>query len=218
MVVRPNLLSKLLYKVYACKQSWLRNITLRIIEGLERGQTVSPTLRRIFSDYHHVEIGLYSYGGCFKPDAIAPFTKIGRYCSFANGVRVFNGNHPLEFKSTHPFFFNPSLGYVARELISRNSLTIGNDVWVGYNAIILPSVKIVGDGAIIGAGAVVTRDVPDFAVVAGNPARLIKYRFSEKTIAIIKNSKWWKRDIEELKKDLQEFLRPMEESNEVQTC
>ena len=207
---RPKLLSKLLYKVYACKQSWLRNITLRIIEGLERGQTVSPTLRRIFSDYHHVEIGLYSYGGCFKPDAIAPFTKIGRYCSFANGVRVFNGNHPLEFKSTSPFFFNPSLGFVARELISRNSLTIGNDVWVGYNAIILPSVKIVGDGAVIGAGAVVTRDVPDFAVVAGNPAKFIKWRFSEKTRAELKASQWWNKNIEELSQNIEEFLSPFE--------
>jgi len=63
----------------------------------------------------------------------------------------------------------------------------------------------------------VTKDVPDFAVVAGNPAKLIKYRFSEKTITKIKSSKWWNKDIEELEENLQQFLRPMEEANEVQT-
>jgi len=88
----------------------------------------STTLRKIFSKYHNVEIGLYSYGGCFEPGAIAPFTKIGRYCSFAEGVRIFNGNHPLEFKSMHPFFYNPIFRYVHKELIERNQLTIGNDV------------------------------------------------------------------------------------------
>jgi hypothetical protein len=71
MTGRPKLLPKLLYKVYACKQSWLRNIMLRMIEGIERGQTVSPTLRRIFLDYHRVEVGLYSYGACFNLDRIA---------------------------------------------------------------------------------------------------------------------------------------------------
>jgi virginiamycin A acetyltransferase len=211
MATGTTMLSNILYKLYAIEKDRLRNAILRIVEKLEGGQMLSPTLRRIFLDYHHIEVGLYSYGGCFEPYAIDPFTKIGRYCSFAGGVRVFNANHPLQFKSTHPIFFNPNLGYVEKELVLRNRLVIGNDVWVGYNAIILPNVKSIGDGAIIGAGAVVTKDVPDFAVVAGNPAKLIKYRFSEKTIQEIKSSRWWDKDIEELKKNFQEFLQPVQQ-------
>ena len=205
-----SILSRVFYKLYSTRRRILRNIILRAVTKLEGGEMLSSTLRRIFLDYHQVEIGLYSYGGCFDPCAIAPFTKIGRYCSFASGVRIFNGNHPLEFKSMHPFFYNPTFGYVEKELISRNKLTIGNDVWVGYDAVITPSVKSIGDGALIGAGAVVSKNVPDFAVVAGNPARVIKYRFSEETRLKIKNSKWWNKDIEDLRKDLEEFTRPFE--------
>lgn len=203
-------LSKLIYKLYAFRRRSLRNIILHVIEKLEGGQMVSLTLRRIFLDYHHIEVGLYSYGSCFNPHVIASFTKIGRYCSFAEGVRIFNGNHPLEFQSMHPFFYNPIFGYVEKEIISRNRLIIGNDVWVGYNAIILPSVKSIGDGAVIGAGAVVTKDVPDFAVMVGNPAQVVKYRFSEATICKIKASEWWNKDIEELQKGLEEFIQPLE--------
>lgn len=217
MAARVTILSKILYKLYAIKRRSLRNIILRIVEKLEGGQTLSPTLRRIFLDYHHIEVGLYSYGGCFDPHAIAPFTKIGRYCSFADGVRVFNGNHPLEFKSMHPFFYNPSCGYVQKELISRNRCTIGNDVWVGHNAIILPNVKNIGDGAVIGAGAVVTKDIPDFAVVVGNPAKPIKYRFSEETRCKIKDSQWRNKNIEELSQNIEEFLSPFEKGRRNET-
>lgn len=219
MAARVIILSNFLYKLYAIKRRGLRNSILSIVEKFEGGQMLSPTLRRIFLDYHHIEVGLYSYGGCFDPFAVDPFTKIGRYCSFAGGVRVFNANHPLQFKSTHPFFFNPLLGHVEKELVSRNKLVIGNDVWVGHNAIILSSVKNIGDGAVIGAGAVVTKDIPDFAVVAGNPAKLIKYRFSEETRCKIKDSQWWNKDIEELKENFQEFLQPVEQErkDEIQT-
>jgi len=171
----------------------------------------SDTLRSIFNDYHNIDIGLYSYGGCFEPDCIAPFTKIGRYCSFATGVRVLGQNHPTTCKSTHPFFYNPLFGYVDKQLNRVNELTIGNDVWVGCNAIILPSVNKIGDGAIIGAGAVVTKNVPDFAIVAGNPAKLIKYRFPEKIIAELKREKWWNITIEDLKAELHDFVKPFQE-------
>ena len=204
------ILSKLFYKLYTIRREKLRNIVLRAVARIEGGEMVSSTLRRIFLDYHQIEIGLYSYGSCFDPCAIASFTKIGRYCSFASGVRIFNGNHPLEFQSMHPFFYNPVFGYVQKELIDRNRLTIGNDVWVGYNAVITPSVKSIGDGAVIGAGAVVTKNVPDYAVVVGNPARVVKYRFSEETRLKIKSSKWWDKDIKDIRKDLEEFTHPFE--------
>lgn len=188
-----------------------------MVTKLEGGETVSQTLRRIFMDYHDVEIGMYSYGGCFDSLRIGARTKIGRYCSFAGGVWRFNGNHPMRFKSMHPYFYNPIFKHVEQELIRRSELVVGNDVWVGQNAIILPRVRRIGDGAVIGAGAIVTRDVPDYAVVVGNPAEIRKYRFSDQAIKKIKAQQWWNKSIEELKANMEDFTRPLEEDgNEVQ--
>jgi len=123
------------------------------------------------------------------------------------------GNHPITHKSCHPFFFNPTFGYVDRLLIEKIKLTIGNDAYIGLDVTILPSVSTIGNGAVVGAGSVVTRDVPPFAVVGGNPAKIIKYRFSQETIDEITKSAWWQKDIEELKKDELEFasfLRDLE--------
>jgi virginiamycin A acetyltransferase len=186
------------YQLYAVRRSFIRKGILRVLARVEGGYMRSRTIRRIFRDYHQIEIGMYSYGGCFDAAAIAPFTKIGRYCSVAHGVKIFNGNHPVEFRSTHPFFFNPAFGCVDHDLVPRTRLVVGNDVWIGCNAIILPAVRQIGDGAVIGAGSIVTKDVPDFAVVAGNPATIIKYRFSEEVQQSIKASRWWDKDIEEL--------------------
>jgi acetyltransferase-like isoleucine patch superfamily enzyme len=208
-----KILAALLFKLYAIRKRRLRNLILCYVQKLEGGQIHSKSLRRIFADYHNIEIGMYSYGGCFNSQRIGEYTKIGRYCSFAEEVYIFNRNHPIRFKSMHPFFFNPACGYIDEEKIPINRIVVGNDVWVGQNAIILPNVKKVGDGAVIGAGAVVTKDVPDFAVVVGNPAEVIKYRFHEKTIAKIRTSEWWNKDIEELREDFEEFLRPVEEEN-----
>jgi acetyltransferase-like isoleucine patch superfamily enzyme len=114
--------------------------------------------------------------------------------------------------STHAFFFNPELGYAKPEHdIKRTHLTIGNDVCLYHNAVILPTVSRIGDGAVIGAGAIVTKDVPDFAVVAGNPAKVIRYRFSKEIQLKIKASRWWDKSIEELQKDFEQFTRPVED-------
>lgn len=201
--------SNILYRLYAIKRIQLRAWILRGIMRMEKGDLYSQTLRRIFRDYHRIDVGLYSYGGCFNAKTIRPFTTIGRYCSFAEGVCIFNANHPLEFKSTHPFFYEPLLGYVAEETIERRHITIGNDVWVGQNAIILSSVNKIGDGAVVGAGSVVTRNVPDFAVVAGNPARILKYRLPEFMRERIKAEAWWDKDIEDLLPTINEYSRPV---------
>ncbi|MEN6383760.1 MAG: CatB-related O-acetyltransferase [Phycisphaerales bacterium] len=170
---------------------------------------LSVTVRRIFKDYHKIDIGLYSYGGCFVPEKIASGTRIGRYCSFAGNIYIFNGNHPLSFKSLHPYFYNIAFGYVSSELIGRNALEIGNDVWVGQNVIITPSVKRVGNGAVIGAGSVVTKDVPDYAVVAGNPAKIIKYRFTQEKIDELLALKWWEKDMKDILPELDSFTKPI---------
>jgi virginiamycin A acetyltransferase len=210
-------LSNILYKLYACRIRKLRKVILCLVKWFEGGEMLSQTLRRIFKDYHNIEIGMYTYGGCFNASRIGAKTKIGRYCSFAGNIWRFNGNHPVEFRSTHPYFFKTKFGYVQEEMITRSELVVGNDVWIGHSAFILPSVRRIGDGAVIGAGAIVTKDVPDFAIVGGNPAKIIKYRFSKDTIKKIKAMQWWNKNIEELKVGLGEFLKPVQEDiDEVQ--
>lgn len=202
-------LSNVLVRSYRRKR--LRPLILKVARRLEGGEYTSITLRRIFADYWRVEIGMYTHGGCFRPWSVGPDTTIGRYCSFAQGARVINGNHPLSLKSTHALFFNPSLG-IADDYRHRpiNALEIGNDVWLGEYSVILPEVNRIGNGAVIGAGAVVSRDVPDYAVVLGNPARVVKYRFSEETIQKLLEEKWWEKDIDELSAHLSDFQQPLE--------
>lgn len=203
---------QMLYNLYSVRSRRIRAIVRkRIIQG-EGGEMFSPTIRKIFRDYHHVEVGAYSYG-CFFHQNIPPGTKIGNYCSFARNVCILNGNHPMNFKSLHPFFYNPSFGFVKELKIKRTEITIENDVWIGQNVIVLPSVSRISNGAAIGAGSIVTKNVPAFAVVAGNPAKIIRFRFPETIISEILASKWWELDIYELKKDedlFKGFVRPLE--------
>jgi len=119
LLIMKTILARLLYTAYSIKRNWLRSRILRLIDKLEEGEMVSVTRRRIFMDYHKINIGLYSYGGCFNAQNIAPNTKIGRYCSFAGNVYIFNGNHPISFKSLHPYFYNPIFGYVTVELMKE---------------------------------------------------------------------------------------------------
>jgi virginiamycin A acetyltransferase len=199
-----------LFKIYRFGNHHTRRLIRAIICRREGGDFYSRTLREIFSKYYGVEIGLYTAGGCFDLYMVDPHTRIGRYCSFAKGVRIINHNHPLDFKSTSALFFNPSLGFCKEWLVKFNPLEVGNDVWIGANAVILPEVSRIGDGAVIGAGAVVNRDVPPFAVVLGNPARIVKYRFSELTIRRLLEEKWWQKDIEDLSPGVKSFQQPIE--------
>lgn len=198
------MIQQLLVRLYANRR--LRPGVLWVLRRIEGDAYKSRTLREIFRKYWGVEIGMYSVGACFQPWVVDPLTKIGRYCSIADGVRIINGNHPLSLKSTSAVFHNPMFG-LCDDWIGDglNPLEIGNDVWIGANAVILPEVSRVGHGAVIGAGAVVSRDVPDYGVVLGNPARLVKKRFSDEAIAVLLEEKWWDKDLEQLAKRLPEF-------------
>lgn len=104
----------------------------------------------------------------------------------------------------HPFFYFSRLGLVKQDTIpaaSDNPLDIGDDVWIGDRVTILSGCRRIGRGAVIAAGAVVTRDVPAFAIVGGVPARLIRMRFDPEQIARIENTRWWERDIADIVKD-----------------
>jgi len=206
------LIGELLFRLYgltkrAAIHRWIRRNILR----LEGGGHFSRTIRRIYSVYHQVDIGMYTSGPCYYPPRhFPPGMKLGRYSGvYEETVRIFTSNHPLDRISTHAIFYNPKIGYAKKEAdIQRRGLIIGNDVFVGHNVTILPGVNKIGDGALIGAGSVVTRDVPDFAIVVGNPAKIIRYRFSKETQLKIKASKWWDKDIRDL--DLEKFAVPVE--------
>jgi virginiamycin A acetyltransferase len=205
-------LDRLFLALYRIDNRVLRRL---IREALLRGKDAelySKPLRIIFSKYNGVEIGMYSYGPFYAD--LQPGTKIGRYSSMPRNLLVINASHPITHKSCHPFFFNPDLGYVNDLLISRRTkLTIGNDVYIGLEVTIMPAVISIGDGAVIAAGSVVVKDVPPFAIVGGNPAKIIRFRFNQKTIDKIVASQWWEKDIEELRADELEFasfLVPLE--------
>jgi virginiamycin A acetyltransferase len=122
---------------------------------------------------------------------------IGSYCSIAKDVTIQEYNHKVDRVSTYYVTKNVFNGSNRSELHTKGPITIGNDVWIGTKAIILSGVKI-GDGAVIAAGSIVTRDVPPYAIVAGVPAQIIKYRFDKEIISKLLEIQWWNWSTEKL--------------------
>jgi len=131
---------------------------------------------------------------------------IGKYCSIARNVTIIlGGNHRIDWVTTYPFkAFNHSFGNtieIKDYHISKGDVVIGNDVWIGHGATILSGVKI-GNGAVIAAQAVVSKDVPPYSIVAGNPARIVKKRFEESVIDELGKIAWWDWSIEKINKEM----------------
>lgn len=150
-------------------------------------------------------IGPYTYG---RPKVRFPESgaklSIGRYGSIADGVEILlGGNHELSWATTYPFPALPRLWPEAAAMTghhtTRGDVAIGHDVWLGSQCMILSGVNI-GHGAVVAARAVVTRDVPPYAIVAGNPARIVKRRFDEARIEQLLASRWWLRPEAEIRK------------------
>ena len=151
----------------------------------------------------NVHIGEFTYG---EPEIFIWTNKyhvfIGKYSSIENNVKIIvDGNHNTDWISSYPF--GELISGVPKNPghpVGKGDILIGNDVWIGYGAIILPGVKI-GDGAVIGAGSVVTKKIDDYEIVAGNPAKHIRYRFSKEKIEILKKIKWWDWPVEKIKEN-----------------
>ncbi|MDV4150305.1 CatB-related O-acetyltransferase [Clostridium sp. AL.422] len=156
----------------------------------------------------NVTMGDYSY--ISKKSDISN-CQIGKFCSIAPGVKIGFGMHPTNLISTSPLFYTDKnvFKYAIKKdksFIEHKKTIIGNDVWIGLNSIILDGIKI-GDGAIVAAGAVVTKDIPPYAVVGGVPAKIIKYRFDEEKRKELTKFNWW--NLEEDK--IREFINKNEE-------
>lgn len=185
-------------------------ITDKKINDLSQQTQLEPPVRISQGNMHYSSsLGAFSYlttGNIFNTD-------IGRYCSIAKNVNIGQGNHPMNWLSTSPFQYEPNFKFnvgdnfkggkryarykakdknrnKALKSIRKPKTIIGNDVWIGYGAIVNAGVQV-GDGAILAAGSVVTKDVPPYAIVGGNPAKLIRYRFEPQIIEELLRLKWW---------------------------
>lgn len=146
---------------------------------------------------------LYHYPEC-NHDRL----KIGKFCSIACGAKFMftSGNHSMKSLSTYtfPIFFDEwelDAKNITDAWDNKGDIVIGNDVWIGYEAVIMSGVKI-GDGAIIGTRAVVTKDVPAYTIVGGVPAKPIRRRFDDETIEKLEKLRWWEWDREKIKQSI----------------
>lgn len=163
------------------------------------------------------EVGRYSY--IYGTGLVQ--TKVGAFCSIASGSSIGGGSHPVDWVSSSPVFYNGgnvlNTNFANTPFTEHVETTIGNDVWIGAHCLIKGGVTI-GDGAIIGMGSVVTKDIPPYEIWGGNPAHFIRKRFDDETIARLQKLQWWSWDEEKLRKygsffcDPQKLLNHLEEN------
>ncbi len=166
------------------------------------------TYRYIAYKYFGFSVGKYTYRykQFFNNGSYQLLSSIGNFCSIGDNVTIAKSNHPTSYISTHPFLYEKKRGIISKDITIDNNdkVTIGHDVWLGVNSTILPGVSI-GNGAIIAAGAVVTKDVEPYAIVGGVPATLIRYRFSKKHIDFLQKAQWWNLPSSEIKEEIDSF-------------
>ena len=190
---------------------------LRVLTG-RRGR---PGVTFLPERYPQYEVGHGSYGDLsvieFGEGAVV---RIGAYCSFARGCQVFlGGEHRTDWVTTYPFSaLDRRFASISGHPRTRGDVTIGNDVWMGREAMVMSGVTI-GDGAVIGARAVVTRDVPPYGIVAGNPATLVRHRFAPEVVERLLAIAWWRWPAERVERavplllntDIEAFLKAAED-------
>jgi acetyltransferase-like isoleucine patch superfamily enzyme len=154
-------------------------------------------------------VGAHSY---IQKNSLLMAVDMGKYCSIAMNVYIGLPQHELRMVSTHPAFYlrdTPLVKtYCEINLVSAAARTvIGHDVWIGQGSLVMAGV-VIGNGAVIGAGSIVTKDVPDYAIVAGSPATLIRYRFADDVRQQLLNTRWYDMPEEWIKKHSPMFIEP----------
>jgi acetyltransferase-like isoleucine patch superfamily enzyme len=168
--------------------------------NIEKEREQREYLNEYGEPFDNIEFGSFTYGNPtilnWGEDAKL---KIGKYCSIANEVTIFlGGEHRNDWVSTYPFnALSKNYKYIQGHPKTKGDVLIGNDVWIGREAFILSGVKI-GDGAVIGARSLISKDVEPYSIVGGNPAKLIKYRFKREIIDELLDIKWWNLELEEI--------------------
>lgn len=165
----------------------------RVVRGTSILNSYIDKTAKVYSGstFYNSKLGRYSYVGY---DSEVVNCDIGAFCSIANGFIAGGANHPMNWVSTSPVFYNVCsgtnhhLGNLQIENVAHTC--IGNDVWIGSRAIVMQGINV-GTGAVVGAGAVVTKNVPPYAVVAGCPAKIIRYRFDNDIVDQLLKSEWW---------------------------
>ncbi|WHY55226.1 CatB-related O-acetyltransferase [Peribacillus simplex] len=159
-----------------------------------------------YNHIYFVNMGKHSYTG---QDTVIMYTKIGAFTSISWGVTIGAAEHDFSKVTSHTFLYN-SYDQLNNDQVYydrfEKECRIGNDVWIGANSTVLRGVTI-GDGAVIGANSIVTKSVPPYAIVAGNPARIIKYRFGQEIITRLLKLKWWTLDDEIIKQNCDLFAK-----------
>lgn len=198
-----------IYKIVAIYRQYLMELWTRYLL-LDNDVTISREVSGIkhvkFGGFNSVGIGTQFFGDIYigACSTIGPYSifagqiTIGRYCQFGAEIGIYAQDHPISFFSIN---INRNLldGFLKKYSV-EDEVQIGNDVWIGHGVIILKGVRV-GDGAIIGAGSVVTQSVPPYSIVVGNPARVIRYRFTKDIILLLEELQWWNMSKEQLENE-----------------
>lgn len=183
---------KIIYPIRISYYNWRNDTRIGSVKASLRanyGFMVSIGENTVIAD--NVTIGDYSY---INSGSYIENCSIGKFCSISSGVYIAPAEHDYKLLTTHP------ISGVAKK---SSEVIIGNDVLISLNAVILQGIKI-GDGAVIAAGAIVTKDVQPYEIVGGNPAKHIKFRFDDSKITELLDLKWWNWDLDQISKLIRE--------------